>query len=138
MKSTEAFKNTIKAYLDNRAKNDALFAAAYAKENKNIDDCITHIINTVKQSGCNGFADEEIYSMAVHYYDEDNIKIGKPLKYDVVVNHGIELTEAEKEQARKDAIVAYSERVIAEMKQKKEKKAASKSITTVEQPGLFD
>ncbi len=27
----------------------------------------------VRQSGCNGFADEEIYSMALHYYDEEDM-----------------------------------------------------------------
>ena len=29
------------------------------------------------RSGCKGFADEEIYSMAVHYYDEDDIEEDK-------------------------------------------------------------
>ena len=40
-----------------------------AKEHKNLDDCITFILNYVQQSGCNGFTDAEIYSLAVHYYD---------------------------------------------------------------------
>ncbi|MBP9481471.1 MAG: hypothetical protein KBF15_08460, partial [Parabacteroides sp.] len=40
----------------------------YSKPEKNIDDCVTYILNEVKKSGCNGFADDEIYSMAVHYY----------------------------------------------------------------------
>ncbi len=68
MKGTEQFKKTIKAYLEQRAETDALFAVTYAKPNKNIDDCITFILNQVKNSGCNGFADDEIYSLAVHYY----------------------------------------------------------------------
>ena len=41
MKGTEHFKQAIKSYLDGRAKTDELFAVAYAKENKNLDDCIT-------------------------------------------------------------------------------------------------
>ena len=32
MKGTEHFKKTIKAYLDNRASTDSLFAVSYAKE----------------------------------------------------------------------------------------------------------
>lgn len=36
MKGTEQFKQTIKAYLDERAKADELFAKSYAKENKTI------------------------------------------------------------------------------------------------------
>ena len=68
---TDYFKLTIQNYLDARAREDELFAPRYANPKKNIDDCCTFIINQVRQSGCNGFADEEIYSMALHYYDEE-------------------------------------------------------------------
>ena len=61
---TDYFKLTIQNYLDARAREDELFAPRYANPKKNIDDCCTFIINQVRQSGCNGFADEEIYSMA--------------------------------------------------------------------------
>lgn len=87
MKATDYFKQTIQSYLQRRAQEDELFAPRYANPKKNIDDCITFILNYVKQSGCNGFADDEIYSLALHYYDEDDIDIGKPLKCNVVVNH---------------------------------------------------
>ena len=40
MKSTEHFKRTIQAYLQQRASEDRLFAESYRKEGKNIDDCI--------------------------------------------------------------------------------------------------
>ena len=76
---TDYFKLTIQNYLDARAREDELFAPRYANPKKNIDDCCTFIINQVRQSGCNGFADEEIYSMAFHYYDEEDIDIGKPV-----------------------------------------------------------
>ena len=68
MKVSEQFKSTIKAYLDNMAAGDSLFAPVYQKPTKNIDNCITYILNQVKKSGCNGFTDGEIYSQAVHYY----------------------------------------------------------------------
>ncbi len=42
------------------------FPGLLAKEHKNLDDCITFILNYVRQSGCNGFTDAEIYSLAVH------------------------------------------------------------------------
>lgn len=87
-KATDYFKQTIQNYLRSRAQEDELFAPRYASPKKNIDDCITYILNYVKQSGCNGFADDEIYSLAMHYYDEDDIEIGKPLtNCKVVVNH---------------------------------------------------
>ena len=73
MKASNHFKNTIKTYLEQRAETDVLFSFQYSKPEKNIDDCVTYILNEVKKSGCNGFADDEIYSMAVHYYDYPNL-----------------------------------------------------------------
>lgn len=40
---------------------DELFAAKYGNPDKNIDDCVTYILNWVQKSGCNGFCDDEIY-----------------------------------------------------------------------------
>jgi hypothetical protein len=90
MKPSDHFKNIIQQHLEARAATDPLFAVTFAKEGKNIDDCCTYILNQVQKSGCNGFADDEIFSMAVHYYDEDQIEVGKPVNARVVVNHHIE------------------------------------------------
>ena len=75
------------------------------------------ILNWVKKSGCNGFSDDEIYGQALHYYQEDNIEVGKPMNCNVVVNHTVELTAEEKEQARKDAIQQVHNEVYNKMKQ---------------------
>ena len=99
---TDYFKLTIQNYLDARAREDELFAPRYANPKKNIDDCCTFIINQVRQSGCNGFADEEIYSMALHYYDEEDIDIGKPVSCKVVVNHTVELQRGGEPSYRTD------------------------------------
>lgn len=53
-KPSEHFRDTIREYLEQRASADALFAASCAKEHKNLDDCITFILNYVQQSGCAG------------------------------------------------------------------------------------
>ena len=136
MKSTEHFKNTIKAYLDKRANEDKLFAVVYAKVNKSIDDCITYILNTVQKSGCNGFTDDEIYSMAVHYYDEDNIEAGKNLDCRVVVNHTVELTAEEKEQARHEAIQRVHNEAYSRMK-KPLRKPQNRQTSVNNQLNLF-
>ena len=39
MNTTEYFKRTIQAYLEERAMEDELFAAKYDNPDKNIDDC---------------------------------------------------------------------------------------------------
>ena len=76
MKGTEHFKDVIQNYLETRASYDELFAESFRKENKNIDECITYILTEVQRMGCAGLSDEEVYSLAVHYYDEDNIEVG--------------------------------------------------------------
>lgn len=73
MKASNQFTRTILTYLEQRAQADNLFAERFAREDKNIDDCATYILNQVQKSGCNGFADDEIYSMAMHYYDYPNL-----------------------------------------------------------------
>jgi len=72
MKGTEHFKRTIQMYLEQRAAEDTLFARNYRNPAKNIDDCVTYILNYVQRSGCNGFTDGEIFGQAVHYYDGAN------------------------------------------------------------------
>ena len=104
MKGTEHFTRTIAEYLNQRAMTDPLFAPNLMKPNKNIEECITYILNEVQKSGCNGFDDDEIFSMAVHYYDEDDIEVGKAISCQVAVNHIVELTEEEKAEARQEAI----------------------------------
>lgn len=45
MKGTEQFKEIIKNYLDNRAKEDELFRAKYETTERTIDDVVTYILN---------------------------------------------------------------------------------------------
>lgn len=134
MKTSDVFKKTIKSYLEQRAKEDELFAVSYAKENKNIDECCNFILQQVQKSGCNGFNDEEIYSMAVHYYDEDSIKDVKPINCNVVVNHSVELTEEDKKAAHEAAMKKLIDEQHALLKKKPGKK---KEVTEVQQ-SLFE
>ena len=75
MKGTEAFKDAIERYVTGMADSDAAFAEKAVNPAKNIDDCVAFILNEVQKSGINGFTDEEVYSIAVHYYVEDNVFI---------------------------------------------------------------
>lgn len=90
MKASNAFKETIKAYLDKRAAEDELFATTYKKENKNLDECCSYVMQCAQKGGAQGYADEEVFGWAVHYYDEDDIKNIKSVNAKVVVNHTIE------------------------------------------------
>lgn len=74
-----------------------------------------------------------------HYYDGDNIDVGKPISCGIVVNHKVELTDEEKAQARKDAIKAYQEEEIRKMQQRNSRpKPAAKTQTSQSELSLFD
>ena len=71
------------------------------------------------ESGCNGFSDDEIFGQAVHYYDETDIEVGKPIDCKVIVNHHVELTEEEKTEARKEAIKRAENEAYSRMTKRK-------------------
>jgi len=100
---------------------------------------VTYILNEVKASGCNGFADAEIYSMAVHVIDEPTLEIGKPIKCNVVVNHHIELTEEEKTQQRELTLKRFQEEELRKLQTRNSKPKTVKPQET-KQPelSLFD
>ncbi|GGK02897.1 PcfK-like family protein [Parabacteroides faecis] len=134
---SDYFKMTIQNYLEQRAKEDELFAPVFANPKKNIDDCVTYILNTVQKSGINGFTDDEIYSMALHYYDEEDINVGNPVSCQVVVNHTIVLTEEEKAEARRKAVQKVQDEAYAKMKQGNTKPKAKQPQVNNE-PSLFN
>ena len=133
MKSTESFKTIISEHLKKAAEKDPLFAETLKNPKKNIEDCTTYILNQVKASGCSGFADEEIFRMAVHYYDEADIKIGdKITNADVVVNHSVELTKEglkhAKQKAIDQAVSEAKEKLLSKKKPKKEVPISSEEL----------
>ena len=122
-------------YLEQRAEEDTLFAKKYRNPAKNIDECVTHILNYVQKSGCSGFTDGEIFGQAIHYYEENEIEVGKPMNCQVVVNHVVELTEEEKAEARQNAVRRYQEEELRKL-QNRNRPSARK--VTQSQPSLFD
>ena len=139
MKASDNFKKTIQTYLENRALEDALFAERLKNEKKSFDECCNFILNTVKESGCVGFDDDEIYSIAVHYWDEENLdpKYLKDIKARVVVNQTPKLTAEDmaklEEKAREDF---YQECLRKQRESLKPKKKVS--TENIVQGTLFD
>ena len=139
MKATEQFTRTIAEYLNLRAATDTLFAPNLQKPHKSIEQCITYILNQVQKSGCNGFDDDEIYSMAIHYYDEDDLEVGNSITCNVVVNHVVELTEEEKAEARQQALAQYQAEELRKLQDRKRSKPKNEASTEeVPQLTLFD
>lgn len=136
------FEETIKAYLDLRAANDEQFALSYKKEKKSIAECCRYIqgeVSKVAQRGCAFMDDTEVFSLAVHYYDEDDIKI-TPINGSVrIANNGAtyEPTEADKENAKRDALRRLEEEAYQKLHAPKKKKVTEEQPTVV-QASLFD
>ena len=121
------FEEAVKTYLDTRASEDAQFAANYAKQNKNFDECIRFIYGEVRKlntnrGNCIALRDEDVFGLAVHYYDEDDIKVSEEVN-DIVADYvreaaaKVELTDEEKAEARKIAVQNEADRVQRKMKE---------------------
>lgn len=124
------FEKAIKAYLDARAEKDEVFAKKYQEGGKTIGGCCSYIISEVKKRSKGKdtvMGDDEVYGLAVHYFDEDSIKEEKgKVNCHVVVSR--QLTEEEKTKARKEA----------ERRFEKEKKAAEKRAMEKEVQAQMD
>ncbi len=139
----DPFMLAIEAHLQERAANDELFAETLKKPAKSLKACVDYIYSEVKKTGRQGFTDAEVFGMAVHYYDEDNVNppanVQKPK---TIVNTAIaapapvELSAEDKEKARKLAHDRAIEKEAQRLATKK--KAATSAVKPTEvQQSLF-
>ena len=136
MKGTQAFQDTIQAYLDRKAENDALFAVKYANPSKSVSECCAFIFSEVQKLGVCGLTDDEVYGIAVHFYEESEVSAPTIPNCRVVVNHMVELTEEEKAEARQKAIDQLQREEADRLRRKAERPKAQQPQQT--QPSLFD
>lgn len=142
-KENNPVKNAIKAYLDKRAQEDTLFAASYAKENKNIDECFDYIIGEVRKKGNAVYmSDEEVFGMAVHYYDEDDIKIAPLPTGEKVATGNTEkptsvISDKEKESIKAQAIKEYKQQLKEAKEEKAKKREEAKRTTHAQELNIF-
>jgi hypothetical protein len=125
-KEQNTVRDVIKAYLDERAKNDELFAQNYAKKNKNIDECLEYVIGEAKKKGNAVYmTDAEVFGLAVHYYDEDDIKINRLPEgtYVSASAPAVELSEEDKAKAYEQAVNEYRQQCIGRVKAAEKEKA---------------
>ena len=70
----EEFKQAIKRHLDKMAAEDEQFAERYAQKGKSLDKCCNYILHQARKRGnAVAMSDKEVYGLAVHYYDEQDI-----------------------------------------------------------------
>jgi hypothetical protein len=136
MKGTEPFAKAIQTYLEAEAQQDEMLKAKLAQPKNAIENVVTYILNQVKESGCIGFADEEIYGMALHFVQEDDLEPGTSLQCQVVINQQVELTAEEVEAAKQQAILKVQREQMEKMRRPVTPKKVQ--VQQVEQPTLFD
>lgn len=131
-------------YLDCMANQDAEFAGLYANKEKSLDECLLYIQATMyekakkeaedgkKQAVCLAPSDDEIFSLAVRYYYDTDLKV-EGTSFDnvkILSMAATSFTDEEKAQMRQEAIKEYQQQVIADERKKererKEKKAKEK------------
>lgn len=136
-KVNQSFRMAIQSYLEKKAKEDSLFAVTYAKENKSIEECCDYIIGEARKRGGNAVAmtDDEVFGIAIHYYDEDDIKVNKLPKSvrTSVSSPKVKLTEEDEKKAREEAIKRLTEEQYASIK----KKPSKRKEKDVQQMTLF-
>ena len=124
------------------------------KENKSLEECGNYILQEARKKGSHvAMTDEEVFGLAVHYYDEDDITVKHNSKADVKVaaqKDDKPLAEYRKEADHKEPVdidKIVEERVnkkLAEIKaaekKKKEKRMAERKAKKpkVNQVSLFD
>lgn len=74
-KASSGFEEAIKKYLDECASDDERFKVKYENPNKNITECCNYICNEVQKKNVIALTDAEVYYMARHYYEEENIEV---------------------------------------------------------------
>jgi len=128
-----------------------------SKENKSLEECGQYILQEAQKKGSRvAMTDKEVFGLAVHYYDEDDITVKHTSKADVKVAAAKgdkqlkPLSEYRKEVEQKESVdidKIVEERVnkkLAEIKkaeqEKKEKRKAERKAKKpkVNQVSLFD
>ncbi|MCR5071177.1 MAG: PcfK-like family protein [Bacteroidales bacterium] len=126
------FETVIKQHLDARAAQDPQFAEKYANPAKNVKACCAYILSEARRraKGSDTFIlpDEEVFGMAIHYFDEDSIVVKENDLEAAKESNVIALTEEEKAAAKAEAISKYKAQIRAtEAAKAKAKKEAAKA-----------
>jgi len=129
------FEEAIKKYLDQRAAEDPQFAEKYANPKKTVAECCKFIVGEAfakKENNISCLPDAEVYGLAVHYYDEDDIKIkAVPSGVRTVSKAPAEksapvLSDDDRKRMHDEALAEYKAKERAEIQAKAKEKARKK------------
>ena len=116
-KVADPLMEPVRQYLEKRAADDPQFAEKFKNPKKSLKECCSYIYGEARKraagSNCVYIAPDEVFGMAVHYYDEDDIKVsgsgytGRASVAAAPAPKPVELTEKQKAEAEKRALEKY-------------------------------
>ena len=102
------FEEAIRRHLEELAERDELFRAVFAKEGKSIAECCRYILSEARKRGTAvAMSDEEVYGLAVHYYDEDDLRVPSVAAVARIATPEAKLSKKEKEEIARQARLNY-------------------------------
>ena len=112
------FEEAIRMHLAALAEKDELFRAVFEKENKSIEECCRYILSEARKRGTAvAMSDEEVYGLAVHYYDEDDLRVPSVAAVARIATPAAKLSKKEKEEIAKQARLNYENECRLKLKQ---------------------
>lgn len=132
-KTVDPLMRPVQEYLEKRAAEDPQFAEKFNNPKKSLKECCKYIYGEAKKraggSSCVYIPPEEVFGMAVHYYDEDDIKVtgagytGRA----TVAPKPVELTAEQKAKAEQAALEKYEAEQRAKIEAREKEKAKAEA-----------
>ena len=118
------------------AESDNLFAIRYADPSKSLSECCQFILNEVKRQGVSVMTNDEVFSLATHYWDGDCTaeEIGKPINCKVVISKD-QLTKEDKATLKEQAMEQFKQEQLREIRRQSHPKAQPKPTATAPKAG---
>lgn len=132
-KTVDPLMRPVQEYLEKRAAEDPQFAEKFNNPKKSLKECCKYIYGEAKKraggSSCIYIAPEEVFGMAVHYYDEEDIKVTSAgyTGRATVTPKPVELTAEQKAKAEKAALEKYEAEQRAKIEAREKEKAKAEA-----------
>jgi len=132
-KTVDPLMRPVQEYLEKRAAEDPQFAEKFNNPKKSLKECCKYIYGEAKKraggSSCIYIAPEEVFGMAVHYYDEEDIKVTSAgyTGRATVAPKPVELTAEQKAKAEKAALEKYEAEQRAKIEAREKEKAKAEA-----------
>ena len=121
------FEDAIRRHLEELAEKDELFRAVFAKEGKSIAECCRYILSEARKRGVAvAMSDEEVYGLAVHYYDEDDLRVPSVAAVPRIATPEAKLSKKEKEEIAEQARLNYENECRLKLKQAEARRKAKR------------